>query len=243
MSKQTGIDKEIIQELWKSNGKVSSDFGTAIHNLLEKYYNGEEYDFNECYQAIVNAKKHFNRFKTVGKTIQKARGEKLNYALPSHPDIVKLITGEYSVSEYCMEILQGAIVMIESLGYGGESIQEPLLTKKDINAGGFADRVFIVDKKKKICRVQDYKVQKDPSVIDKRRYRYYDEMEDLERNVLSGHTIQLNFYALMLELDGWTVEGLDLFVRADEWMHFELELFDRKWFKDLVYSKLTETNK
>ena len=65
-----GVDSNDIIDLWQSNGKVTRDFGTAIHQTLE----------------------HYDNFKQIGDQITKARGLDENYSLPKHPFLREVIT-------------------------------------------------------------------------------------------------------------------------------------------------------
>ena len=43
-SKYFGMEKEEIKDMWDFEGKKSAELGTALHNAIELYYNGEEHD-------------------------------------------------------------------------------------------------------------------------------------------------------------------------------------------------------
>lgn len=74
-----GVDKNDIIDLWKSNGDVTRDFGTAIHQCLE----------------------HYDNFRKIGETITATRGKGGdNYALPKHPFLREVIT---SFLEICKD--------------------------------------------------------------------------------------------------------------------------------------------
>lgn len=49
-------------------------------------------------------------------------------------------------------------------------------------------------------------------------------MAELPKTKLSKYQLQLSFYATLLALSGWTVEGLDVFVYENGWKHYELEI-------------------
>lgn len=95
---------------------------------------------------------------------------------------------------------------------------------------GQIDRLLIVDEKKKICRIQDYKTNAD---VNKKGFNGkllapFDNMPDTP---LSGYWLQLSFYARIMEKHGWTVEGLDvLHLDGDEWVTYTREVIDLKDF-------------
>ena len=82
---------------------------------------------------------------------------------------------------------------------------------------------FLLDKKKKICRIQDYKINVNSEEI-KSSDAPLGEFSKLPANKLTKYQLQMSFYANMLEKSGWKVEGLDVFVYEDNWIHHELEV-------------------
>lgn len=153
------------------------------------------------------ALEHYDLYKNLGAKISENRGEEDNYALPKHP------------------ILRSIIEEFEKINttVGEEVVPEALVTNVKKGYCGHADRVLIINKKKKICRVQDYKVNigsEDESSSMKAKKPF----DELPKNKITKYQIQMSAYANMLQDSGWTVEGLDVFVLEDSWKHHELDV-------------------
>lgn len=89
---------------------------------------------------------------------------------------------------------------------------------------GFIDRLLIVDEKKKICRVQDYKTN---HTINKAETIKAPFKGQVPNTTLGSYWLQLSFYAYILQLHGWTVEGLDIFNWEDnEWKLYMNDVID-----------------
>ena len=89
---------------------------------------------------------------------------------------------------------------------------------------GFIDRLLIVDEKKKICRVQDYKTNHN---INKSETIKAPFKGIVPSTTLGSYWLQLSFYAYILNLHGWTVEGLDIFNWEDgEWKTYQSDVID-----------------
>jgi len=154
--------------------------------------------------VIHKALETYDRFRELGQTINSNRELDGNYALPKHPIIKSAIEGFIAINKTT-----------------GEVIPEALIT--DIKNGfcGHADRILITDKKKKICKIQDYKINIDAEEI-KSSDKPLAPFNTLPANKITKYQLQLSFYANMLEQSGWKVTGLDVFVLEDKWKHFAL---------------------
>ena len=179
------VPADKIQSMWRSNGDISSTFGTLIHNLLE----------------------HYNNYKEQGEKILEKTGKEQNPAIPKHP-ILKSIILDFA-----------EMVKDEK----GEVVSEVLVS--DVNTGrcGQIDRLLIVDADKKICRVQDYKINVGSKDKGQKLLAPYDK---LPATKMSKYQLQLSFYANLLANSGWTVEGIDVFVYEDKWIHEELSILE-----------------
>ena len=157
---------------------------------------------------VHEALEHYDNFSKIGATISKKKEEEVNYALPKHPVLKNIIEGFIEVNKT-----------------EGKVVAEALIT--DIKSGlcGHADRILVLDEAKKICRVQDYKVNVN-SEEESRNNKVLAPFDKLPSNKLSKYQLQMSLYANMLQMSGWTVEGLDAFVYEDEWKHYELEVLD-----------------
>ena len=64
-----GVDKHELAALWKINGTVATDYGTAVHTALEMYH----------------------RFHALGAKVQEVKGLEENYALPKNQFLKKIV--------------------------------------------------------------------------------------------------------------------------------------------------------
>lgn len=103
------------------------------------------------------------------------------------------------------------------------AMYEPFVADRSTRLCGKIDRLLIVDEKKKICRVQDFKTNFD---VNKRGFKgkMLEPFEEMPETPLSGYWLQLSIYADILARHGWTVEGLDIFhFNGEKW-----ETYSRK---------------
>ncbi len=156
--------------------------------------------------AIHRAIEHYDKFSSLGKKIQDKKSLPVNYALPKHPVLLSIIQG-----------------FIEINKVEGEIIPEALIT--DVKSGycGTADRILILDKEKKVCRIQDWKVNVNSEDVDS-NLKPTSPFETLPANKITKYQLQMSFYANMLQASGWTVEGLDVFVYEDGWKSYSLSV-------------------
>jgi len=185
--KSWGVPKHHILDMWDGNRNVTANFGTAVHETLEHYFN----------------------FKEIGDEIVKNSSKEENPALPKHPFLRSLIED----FEKMYDPKEGRLV------------NEVFLTDIETLRCGHADRLMILDEKKKICRIQDYKINVEADEISSKNKlkKPYDE---LPANKVSKYQIQMSFYADLLAKSGWTVEGLDVFIYEDKWVHHKLEVLE-----------------
>lgn len=160
--------------------------------------------------AIHDALDYYEKYGDVGKKISEARGSEENYAMPKHPLLKKIVQEFIKINKYKNKSVE----------------TEVILSSSEDGLCGRSDRLLILDKKKKTCRVQDYKINIG-SEEEARQYKIKDErFKDLPSNKISKYQLQLSVYANMLQKSGWNVEGLDVYVYEDNWKHFELEVLD-----------------
>ena len=158
--------------------------------------------------VIHKALEHYHMFKAYGQTISDKRGVDENYALPKHPLLRDIIL---SFEEINKEV--------------GLIVPEALITNVENGYCGHADVILIKDIDKKICRIQDYKINVD-SESESSKDKALKPFDILPQNKITKYQIQLSVYANMLQKSGWTVEGLDVFVYEDSWKHFPLEVLN-----------------
>jgi hypothetical protein len=174
---------------------------------------------------------HYINFQEAGDKITKTRkssGKDVdgNYAMPKHPLLKKMIQSLNKLTDKLDK------------QYGVEEVvAEALITDSKTGWGGLVDRLAIIDKKKKIARVQDYKVN-----INAEKEEAHSKpkapFSHLPANKLTKYALQLSFYASILQKYGWTIEGLDVFIYEDKWVHKTLELIDFSLYKEEIKEEL-----
>lgn len=155
--------------------------------------------------AIHNAIEHYEIWKNTGNYISGKKEVDENYALPNHPLLKQIILDFIEINP------------IKS----GEVVTEALITWIGGNLCGQADRIVILDKEKKICRVGDYKINIEPEKKDK-NLKPKEPFNNLPPNKITKYQLQMSLYANMLEKSGWTVEGLDVYIYEDKWTYYSL---------------------
>ena len=89
---------------------------------------------------------------------------------------------------------------------------------------GFIDRLLIVDEKKKIARIQDYKTNANINKAETIKPPFKGVVSN---TILGAYWLQLSFYAYIMQQQGWTIEGLDIFNYEDgEWKLYQSEVVD-----------------
>jgi len=191
------FEKEVVA------GFCSKKYGCTPEEVLDLWGNGGKVSATFG-TSIHNALEHYEKHKVLGKTIQDQKDLPFNKALPTHPvlrDIVLEFTRRFT-------------------HLGDNVVPEALITNVELGLCGYADRVLITGDKK--CRIQDYKININADKEDK-NITFLGQMADLPKTKLSKYALQMSFYARLLELSGWVVEGLDAFVYDREWKKFTLE--------------------
>lgn len=148
---------------------------------------------------------YYEKFKNYGEIISSQQEVEGNYCLPKHPILRKIVEEFYNLVK----------------DDNSKVVTQALLTNIKEGFCGTADRIKILNPEKKICRVQDYKVNIEAEKVDK-SHKVLAPFDKLPANKISKYQLQLSFYANLLQASGWTVEGLDVFVYEDTWKHFEL---------------------
>ena len=182
-------------------GKVADKYGVTPRQV-EDYWAGGG-DVSATFgTAIHNALEHYEKFRNLGSTIQLQKQLPHNPALPTHPFLRRIVEDFYK-----LPLMQGTVV------------PEALVTNVERGLCGFVDRLLITGPMR--ARVQDYKININSEAIDP-NIKYLGIMKDLPKNKLSKYQLQLSFYARLLELSGWTIEGLTVFVFEDTWKQYDL---------------------
>ncbi len=184
------FNKEVISEI------CAKKYGCTQKEVLGLWEGGGDIS-GRFGTAVHNAIEHYEKYKELGAIIQKQKGGEFNAALPSHPALRNIVEEFYE-----LDLREGKVVT------------EALLTNVERGLCGRADRILITGEK--TCRVQDYKINID-APVESSNNKYLGIMAGLPKNKLSKYQMQLSFYARLLALSGWTVEGLDIFVYENEW--------------------------
>lgn len=118
-----------------------------------------------------------------------------------------------------------------------DSFYEPFVANEEYKICGFIDKLKVIDREKKIVRVQDYKTNANILKDKKALPPFKGVVSD---DALGNYWLQLSFYAFILEEAGYIVEGLDIYWpdlrefldRDDEyvtcWKHFESDVIPIK---------------
>lgn len=187
----------------KMSGMCAEKYGCSQEDVL-KFWKGNGAVASTFGTSIHNALEHYEKFKWLGEIVQGQKDLPHNKALPSHPVLRKI------VEDFYKQDLQS-----------GKVECEVLVTNIERGLCGTIDRLLITGEKR--CRIQDYKVNIGAAAVDN-NMKLLGQMVELPKTKLTKYQLQMMFYARLLQLSGWTVEGLDAFVYEDEWKHYELEL-------------------
>ena len=96
--------------------------------------------------------------------------------------------------------------------FGGdyERLSEVFIWDAGLKLCGSIDRLVVVDRKKKIVRIQDFKT--DGNIHEKKCQLADSPFKDkMGSELLDYHWLQLSFYAFLLEVKGYDVQGLDIY--------------------------------
>jgi ribosomal protein L31 len=149
---------------------------------------------------------HYTKFKVLGQKVADVKGQEDNYALPKHPILKSIIEG-----------------FIEIEDIEGEIVPEALITNVEKGFCGHADRVIVIDKEKKICDIEDYKININSEEISKDK-KPLEPFNELPANKLTEYQIQMSIYANMMQASGWTVNKLVVYVYEEIWKRYELPI-------------------
>ncbi len=192
------FDAETISSVLESKWGVPQQ---VIRDLWDS--NGE---LTSIFGNVVHrALEYYEKFKGYGEIISSQQKESFNYCLPKHPILRSIVQGFLDIPVI-----------------PGEIVTEVLVSDVASGICGHADRILIINKEKKICRIQDYKVNIESEKVDSKKYKVLPPFNELPSTKISKYQLQLSIYANMLQKSGWQVEGLDVFVYEETWKHFEL---------------------
>lgn len=199
----------------RMSASCAGKWGVGQEELLAMWNSNGEVaaGFGTAVHAVME---HFFTYKKLGATVQTAAGKDKNAAMPNHP------------------FLQSLINSLELVRLDGEAYQEACISCVKKGICGLVDDLFIVDRKKKICRIRDYKITFN-ILVDKKEMKA--PFAYLGKNKLAKNFLQLSFYGYLMTLSGWTVEGIDIFNWTGEWKKYTLEGKDLTKTMVLIGSK------
>lgn len=192
---ESSFDKERI------SGICSDNWGIPQKDILAMWdSNGNAAAmFGTSIHAVME---HYYTYKEIGAEIQEVAQKEKNAAMPNHP------------------FLQILIAELDEIRVDGETEQEALISAHKKGVCGLVDDLLIVDRKKKICRIRDYKITFD-LLVDKTKLK--EPFGYLGSSKLSKNFLQLSFYGCMMLLSDWTVEGVDIYNWDGSWSKHTLE--------------------
>lgn len=213
--------------MWSDKGSSTTSFGTAIHQILEDYFNKKELDVSLVVESIKKTRRSYMQNLNIGEKIAKKKvNQEENYAKPTHLDIRALMKSNIvQIKKYCQGILDEFINLFDELGYSKyEILPEVYVTYSPFGMGGEIDVLMIKDWDKKICRVGDHKIKDKVLHELSSRNELTNELEKKKASENDIIIIQLSYYAYCLHKAGWTVEGGDIFGRNGKWTHYAVDL-------------------
>lgn len=245
LAKNWGVKPDEIQKIWSDKGQSTADFGTGIHLMRELSSLGKSK--KEAYDAIIksihNTRKSYVENKIVGnKILNNSKTQTENYARPTHTDILKLMkASDDEIVIYADKIESEFIELYKALGFDKyEAIPEAYVSYSKLLMGGEVDNLLIIDKERKTCRVQDYKVQGSIDEVSSKN-ELTNELQQKKASKLDVIKIQLSYYAYCLYKAGWTVLGGDVFARDGKWRHYKVNLIPMDEM-DKLLNKYLKTN-
>lgn len=140
--------------------------------------------------SVHNALEMYHLYHKIGEKVQSAKDLDYNYVLPKNDTL-------------------RAIVLSFVDKFGADALPEVMVSDVASKRAGQIDRLSILDEKKKLCRIGDFKTNTE--LNDKKILQYQH---------------QLSFYADILKKHGWTVEGLDIYhlQQDNTWEVYPLEV-------------------
>lgn len=158
--------------------------------------------------VVHKALEHYFNHEDTSDVIADNKDDNENRAMPKHPILKSIIEGFIKIDKYdCEKKCEVLVTDVKNLRCGT------------------IDRLLILDKDKKVCRVQDYKINVG-SETESSNLKAKAPYNELPKNKLTKYQIQLSFYAEILKQSGWDVTGIDIFVYENEWKHYPMELLE-----------------
>lgn len=192
--------KEILEAIKKKHGLTDAEV-KQIEAMWECNSSASTNFGNSIHYAMENYDRNYqlgDKIKSVKEFKTKPPQIGANKALSRNPVLKKIVESFHEK-------------------FGGDYIRfnEEFVWDREFKLCGSIDRIKVVDLKKRIIRIQDFKTDAD---IHEKKYQLSTSpfKATMGNELLDYHWLQLSFYAFILQRAGWTVEGLDVY-----WMNGE----------------------
>ncbi len=162
--------------------------------------------------AIHQAMELYGTYQTIGEAIDAGKADKEKKWSHVHKN---------PILRAAVERFFGSPAHVDEIAY-----YEPFIVNNDAMLCGSIDRLLILDLTNKVCRVQDWKTNSD--IMKKGSPKYLKApFAAIENLKINEYWLQLSFYAFVLKLAGWTVEGIDIFHYDGEvWKEYSHDVID-----------------
>jgi hypothetical protein len=162
--------------------------------------------------AIHQGMELYGKYRTIGEAIDAGKPEKEQKFshLHKNPIIGQAVAQFFSQPAHANE----------------EAFYEAFVVSNDAMLCGSIDRLKIINLTNKVCRVQDWKTNTD--IQKKGSPKFLKAPFNSTLNIkINEYWLQLSFYAHILKLAGWTVEGLDIFhYNGQTWDEYSHDVID-----------------
>ena len=156
--------------------------------------------------ALHEVLEYWVKHKAMGARIQRRKRKDRNPAYPNHPFLYRLLK-DFDAMDPTPK---------------AHIVPEAFISYR--NFCGQIDRLAVLDTKKKVARIQDYKFNADATKLNKQEY--LSRFAHLPTNKVSGYQMQMSFYAHLMVHCGWTIPGLDALIYDSRWRHVALDVLD-----------------
>lgn len=180
VAKSRGVSQQQILNEWAATAKEGTDLGSYVHNWIEEYYDGKNPKFPEIIQPDVE-----------------------------DPFFVPLISNTKSFEEKAKDRIEKFLKINETkLSIMDPVLQEFRIFSKKWGIAGTLDVMFKLNDQYYIGDWKTNKDFKDDDHPDGKRQRLLPPFDDLWDNNLTGYSLQISTYRLILEEEaGFETEG------------------------------------
>ena len=231
-----------LESLWQQFGQQLTTQSTGNRKLLKAFSGGEIY-YDEAAHVYTNEagevyesgsqyankfRKPFDKDKISGLMAAKVEsatpeaikamwelksqaskdfGNAIHKSLQLHEQYRELAESlEKTTHQHDHPVIKKAVESFISAHTGEKVISEALIVDHKAKRAGQVDRLRIMERK--VCRIQDFKTN-----------------ASIEKD-LDIYWKQLQFYSMIMEANGWTVQGMDIFHYDGSWHTYSKERND-----------------